>query len=281
MVHYECETCHSIFTMLSSFQKHMASPTACEKVLGKNIECTCGKMFTTEKSMNNHRVLKNCSKKDIENINDKLREFESMKEELETLKKEMNNKQGRPKKSIKNTHTANLNNSQNKTQNTNNSHNNNTNNVQNIIQTNYISFGHEELDKLTMAQKQWICSKSYGSLKECARLVHCNPNLPEQRNIFITNMKSDMGFIFKDGKLKVIDVDELLDDIILYRVGDLKVILSMEGLNILERHKEKVQELIDSVDRNDIAQIKKIKKELKILIYNENKMNKEMKRLKD
>jgi hypothetical protein len=131
-----------------------------------------------------------------------------------------------------------------------------------------------------MEEKQWICSKSYGSLSECTKMVNCNPNLPEQRNIFITNMKSDLGYVVQGGRLLVIDVDDLLDDIILYRVGDLKEILNIKGLKILQRHKEKVQALIDSVERNDIEQIKKIKKELKILIYNENKMNREVKLLK-
>jgi hypothetical protein len=255
--------------MLSGYKDHISRKNACNKNLNKLYECdNCKKKFTSMKGKKNHIKLI-CNNNELSNIREeliktkeKLKEYETMKEEIEILKTYIIKKPGRPKKVTNNTNC------------------NNTTNIQNIYNTQYVSFGNEELDKLSNDQKKWICSKSYGSLKECTKLMNCNPQLPEQQNVYITNIKSDFGYVMKEGKLKVIDIDDLLDDIILYRIGDLKIILEMEGLNILQRHKEKVEDLISSVEKNDIEQIKRIKKEIKILIYNENKMDKNIKSLK-
>lgn len=278
MVKYECEICNATFSILNGFQKHISSTGACTKVLNKKFNCSnCHKKFTTEKSMKYHiKTVCQVVLSELELIKNKLKNFENLKEELEETKDKLKvsenklnylqtyitKKPGRSKKVTNNTNC------------------NNTTNIQNIYNTQYVSFGNEELDKLSNDQKKWICSKSYGSLKECTKLMNCNPQLPEQQNVYITNIKSDFGYVMKEGKLKVIDIDDLLDDIILYRIGDLKIILEMEGLNILQRHKEKVEDLISSVEKNDIEQIKRIKKEIKILIYNENKMDKNIKSLK-
>ena len=304
MVNYECETCHAEFYMLSSFQKHMESIDACTKVLNKKFDCSsCDKKFTSEKSMKYHMKTK-CGvsitnpSNEIEIIKDKLKQFETIKEELndtkeklvesvaqiEDLKTKMKKGPGRPKKITTNANTNynqshNTNNTAN-TANTANNCNNTNNNVKNVFNFKFINLGGENFNRLTKKEKEWICSKSYGSLKECTKLVNCNPKFPEQRNVYVTNSKSDVGHSIEDDRLKLVDMDELMDDVILYRMGDLKMMLNSKDLKILDQHRERVGDLIRRIEANNPEQIKKIRKEIKLLIYNENKMDKDIKALK-
>jgi hypothetical protein len=313
MVNYECETCHAEFYMLSSFQKHMESIDACTKVLNKKFDCSsCDKKFTSEKSMKYHMKTK-CvvpitnPSNEIEIIKDKLNQFETIKYELlntkeqlketkeklvesvaqiEDLKIKIKKGPGRPKKITNNANTNTNYNHSNNTNNTNNTANianncNNTNNnVKNVFNFKFINLGGENLNRLTKKEKEWICSKSYGSLKECTKFVNCNPKFPEQRNVYVTNSKADVGHTIEDERLKLVDIDELMDDVILYRMGDLKMMLNSKDLKILDQHRERVGDLIRRIETNNPEQIKKIRKEIKLLIYNENKMDKDIKALK-
>jgi hypothetical protein len=301
MVQYECETCGALFNMLSSFQDHMVSMGACEKNLNKKFGCdNCDKKFTSIKGKKNHmKSFCNIEKQsEIEIIKDKLKEFETIKEELndtkeklvesvaqiEDLKTKMKKGPGRPKKITTNANTNynqshNTNNTAN-TANTANNCNNTNNNVKNVFNFKFINLGGENLNRLTKKEKEWICSKSYGSLKECTKLVNCNPKFPEQRNVYVTNSKSDVGHSIEDDRLKLVDMDELMDDVILYRMGDLKMMLNSKDLKILDQHRERVGDLIRRIEANNPEQIKKIRKEIKLLIYNENKMDKDIKALK-
>jgi hypothetical protein len=282
----------------------MESIDACTKVLNKKFDCSsCDKKFTSEKSMKYHMKTK-CGvsitnpSNEIEIIKDKLKQFETIKEELndtkeklvesvaqiEDLKTKMKKGPGRPKKITTNANTNynqshNTNNTAN-TANTANNCNNTNNNVKNVFNFKFINLGGENFNRLTKKEKEWICSKSYGSLKECTKLVNCNPKFPEQRNVYVTNSKSDVGHSIEDDRLKLVDMDELMDDVILYRMGDLKMMLNSKDLKILDQHRERVGDLIRRIEANNPEQIKKIRKEIKLLIYNENKMDKDIKALK-
>jgi hypothetical protein len=307
MVQYECETCGALFNMLCNFQDHIMRLDACEKNLNKKFGCdNCDKKFTSIKGKQNHmKLVCNIKKQnEIEIIKDKLNQFETIKDELlntkeqleetkeklvesvaqiEDLKTKMKKGPGRPKKITNNANTnTNYNQSHNtnNTANTANNCNNTNNNVKNVFNFKFINLGGENLNRLTKKEKEWICSKSYGSLKECTKLVNCNPKFPEQRNVYVTNSKSDVGHSIEDDRLKLVDMDELMDDVILYRMGDLKMMLNSKDLKILDQHRERVGDLIRRIEANNPEQIKKIRKEIKLLIYNENKMDKDIKALK-
>jgi PHD/YefM family antitoxin component YafN of YafNO toxin-antitoxin module/DNA-directed RNA polymerase subunit RPC12/RpoP len=93
---YECDNCGAEFVSIGPFKEHVLSDTACEKVKNKKFGClNCDKKFTTEKSMKYHikhscaNPMDNNNLLDIVIIKEKLKRFESVKEELEEAKQKL------------------------------------------------------------------------------------------------------------------------------------------------------------------------------------------------
>jgi hypothetical protein len=288
MSDYECTICGSTFKDITHLQIHITSKKGCEKHLNKKFECLyCDGKYTTKRAKEYHEEYRCSKRKNLDETQEnKNIDIVKLQEQLEKQQKEINelknsNKKGpgRPKKITTNSH-----NNTNTNTNTNTIHSNNTNtnnsNNNNMYQVNYISFGNENLERLSKKDKYEIGCSSYGSIKLLTKHVHCNPNIPDQRNVYITNMKSDLGYIIVDDKLIANDVDEILEDILLYRRGDLETILNDERIKISPKHRERCLDLLEKIKNGDEKQIKMVKNELKLLIYNENKMNKEIKKLK-
>ena len=300
MSHYECLECGKEYEDITGLQYHITSKLGCSININKIFECKkCGKKYTTKRAKDYHYKT-SCKKDELIILKE---QFEKTKEELEKTKEKLeesnkknidsNNqiqqlqtqikrKPGRPKKinNLNNCHnTNNTNNINNTTNNTTNNTNNITNN-NNIYQLTYVNFGEEELSKLTRTEKWDIGRSSYGSIQLLTKYVHCNPRLPEQRNIYIDDSKLESCFIIKDGKLILNELDEHLNDIITNRSSDLKLILKDKNVPIEPIHKERCLNLLNKIEQGDLKQIEKIKKELKYLIYNKNKMDDNIKKLK-
>ena len=74
---------------------------------------------------------------------------------------------------------------------------NNNINSGNIINNTFVKFGELEYQKvLNNSQIKQILNKQYQSLEESIKQIHFNEELPEYSNIFITNMKDDLAYIF-------------------------------------------------------------------------------------
>jgi hypothetical protein len=289
MSYYECLECGKEYKDVTDLQYHLTSKSGCSINNNKNFDCeNCGKSFTTKRAKDYHNKT-SCKKSDLIILKEQLEktkeDLEKTKEiliastnQIQQLQTQIKKKPGRPKKILNNCHnTTNNNNINNNT--TNNTTNNITNN-HNVYQLTYVNFGDEELSKLTNKEKLRIGSSSYCSLNLLTELVHCNPRLPEQRNIFINNYKLECCHTITDGKLELNDLDGKLDDIITNRSGDLIEILKDKNVPIEPIHKERCLDLLDKIKQGDPRQIEKIKKELKYLIYNKNKMDDNVKKLK-
>jgi hypothetical protein len=110
------------------------------------------------------------------------------------------------------------------------------------------------------------------SIVECAKYVHCNERLPEQNNACITNLRSNDGYIYKDGKFVVIKREELLNRIISHRMEDIRGIIEEGDIYIKKEHIEKIKDLLDKIDNEDKEQIDQIKQEIIHLLYNNREM---------
>jgi hypothetical protein len=250
----------------------MMRQSSCEKFLNKKYECSnCNKRFSSKNSLKIHikTICKDITNNyilndELEQVKNKLKEFEKIKEELEESKQKIENleneikkKPGRPKKITNNT----------------NCNNTNTTNIANQTINKYmiVSFGKEDLEKLTLNDKREILNSSYGAILKCAIKMNFNPEIPEQNNIFITNPKSDYAYKYEDGKFIAIKTNDLIDDLIYHRINDVRELVDQNNiLKISNKKIEKVNNLLNNIDDEKPNDINNLKKDLKLTLFNEN-----------
>jgi hypothetical protein len=96
----------------------------------------------------------------------------------------------------------------------NNNSNNTINNNGTIINNTFVKFGNEQLshllkhkDMLKIINKQCLC------IEESIKTIHFNKKLPEYNNIFITNMKDTIAYIFDGCKFILTSKDEVINNL--------------------------------------------------------------------
>ena len=199
------------------------------------------------------------------NINKINEQTEKLKEENELLKKEMIimkeqlmiliNKQCK-------IHPKTLNKINNTTINNDNKVINNTINI--------IALGNESLDTFFNKNKQIDFLKyRYQCLPQLIKEVHFNDKYPQFKNILITNTQTHIAYKYDkiEQKFIAIDKNELLEDIITERMGDIETFyeeleteLDEKTKNIIEKLKEKIE--------NDPSYKELKKNDIKLIIYN-------------
>ena len=95
--------------------------------------------------------------------------------------------------------------------------NNQLNNINNgsIINNTYVKFGDVEYEKiLNKKQIKQILSRPYQSLEDSIKEIHFNDDLPEYSNIFITNMKDDLAYVFNGSQFISVKKNEMLNELI-------------------------------------------------------------------
>lgn len=166
------------------------------------IKCEyCFTKFTRKDSLKKHnlrcKVKNNCG----ENI---IKKFEELSNELNQIKKQMGNQSNNTINNIG-------------------KQNNNINNG-NIIHNTFIKFGKLEYEKIfTEADICRILNNRMLSLEEGIKSVHFNPKKPEYGNIFITNMRDDLAYIF-DGKHFIsVSKNEMLNELVGIHIDEINI----------------------------------------------------------
>jgi hypothetical protein len=146
----------------------------------------------------------------------------------------------------------------------NNSGNMNTGTINNTI--NIMALGHENIDDvLTKTDKIAILNKKENALPYMIEMVHFNDKYPQFKNIAITNNRTKQAYVYDtDSKVfKLIDKDELIEELIEYRVCDIEDYY-INYKNELELPvKRKIEELIERRGEDDIT-----KDKIKLLLFN-------------
>jgi hypothetical protein len=108
-------------------------------------------------------------------------------------------------------------------------------------------------------------------LNELTRKIHFNPKFPEFHNIYIPRINERYGMIFMDDDWKIMDKDDLVDDI--YENKRAFVIENLETyINQLDEFKKKsLKRWLDRDDDDDEAVIN-TKNDIKKLLYDNRKM---------
>jgi len=115
--------------------------------------------------------------------------------------------------------------------------NNNTINNGTVINNTYVKFGSISHSKL-LSEKTIlnILSKPYQCIEESIKNIHFNKNLPEYNNIYITNMKDDIVYIFDGKKFISVKKNEVIEDLIDNHKEQIK--------DSFEEYKSKLREFI-------------------------------------
>ena len=273
-IQLNCMYCNKIFNRIDNLHRH------------ENNSCKKKEQVIKEK-----KELKEL--KEIEELKEKekLKEkFDTINSELIELKKillvQMNkNCKTHPKTLEKiNNALVNSNNTlKNKNNNNNNNNNNNTNTLTNnsgtINNYNIIALGKEDLvNVLNKNQQIDILNKQYKCLENMIQYIHFNDKFPQFKNILITNIMNNIGYIYDEKEKKFIATtkDNLLDTLIIHRMCDIEEFYQT-NINKLDKQTQKtIEKFIDKMEDSKTFS-KNRKKAIKLIIYNNiDKVTKEL-----
>ena len=251
-------------------QKNSISPQKTSKIK-KNIDLECRYCHKTYSRVDNlNRHIKVCKvKKSIENENLLLKkENEELKnkyklydEEIKSLKDQLLDVMNKQCKM----HHQTFNKIQNQLI---------SNNQYNNCTFNLVQLGEENLIKTLSKKEQLkVLNKKYKSLNYLIDYIHCNDKFPEFNNVIITNLQNNIAYMYDKDKKRFIakKKDDLIDDIIYYRMGDLEEFYDIQLDNLDIKTKEIINDVINKMDE-DNKFISKKKEEIKLVLYN-NKNN--------
>jgi hypothetical protein len=84
-----------------------------------------------------------------------------------------------------------------------------------INNTTIIKFGSVNINTvLTEKEVMNILYKPFLSTEECVKLIHFNDNRPQYNNIFITNLKDDLAYVYDGTKFITVTKNEVIMDLI-------------------------------------------------------------------
>jgi hypothetical protein len=239
MVEYKCEKCEKIFDAKGAYIRHINRKNPCDDI---GSQCKyCEREFSKRSYMKIH--MEKCKEKHPEKA-------------ITTINKDSSN----------DTITNNI-----KTMNHSTVNNN-------IIKITINPFLQDDMSKLSDKQKISIMKKCYMALPELIKQVNFNPNIPENHNMYISDIKSKYGRI-NDGKKWIIEkVDKLVDDVISKKKDDMEDLLDEFADDIPEKVIDKIRDVIETLDydplSDDIKDKEKIKfrkkiiDEVKMMLYN-------------
>jgi hypothetical protein len=151
---------------------------------------------------------------------------------------------------------------------------NNTNiQTQNNIQINQIivPFGNENLEKMTISEYKKLMIRGMNSVPEFVKYIHFNKDKPEYHNIYISNIRDSHVLIYDGNNWQLRDRDETIDQL----YNDKADILEMKFEEMLDKFDDRTIIMFRKflkIKDTDNEIVKKIKKELKIILYNNRKL---------
>ncbi len=152
-----------------------------------------------------------------------------------------------------------------------NNNNGNINNgtINNTYNINIIALGQENISELlSQQQKLNILNRKYQSLYHLIKLVHFNDQFPQFKNIAITNNKTNEAHLYDpDSKsFKVVDKNELITDLIEYRICDIEDFFLELKEELDETTKKIIEDVVDKRG-DDTDTIDRVK----LLVFNNKK----------
>jgi hypothetical protein len=133
---------------------------------------------------------------------------------------------------------------------------NNTNNgiINNgkIINNTFVKFGELDYEKvLNDNQIKSILNKQYQSLEESIKQIHFNEDIPEYNNVFITNLKDDIAYIFNGKQFISIRKNEMLNELIDTHIKEINLSLEKNKNNLNDKYVSRLEKFLDMLNDDD------------------------------
>jgi len=290
-IEYTCKICNKDYSSYKSLWNHNkkfhnTNVEIVEKnveIVEKNVEIVeknkslicefCNKLFNLRSTKSHHKKI--CKLANNNKIN-KIDQLEEKNKELETLKNTINELKNQVSLILKEKGKI-----HHKTLQKINNQLNNINNG-NIINNTFVKFGDLEYKKiLNNSQIKQILNKQYQSLEESIKQIHFNEDLPEYSNIFITNMKDDLAYIFNGKQFISVRKNEMIHELIDIHTKEINLSLEKNKNKLNEKYVSRLEKFLDMLNDDDTQftdnnnqrtypSYKAYKtNSLKLLIYNE------------
>jgi hypothetical protein len=232
-----------------TLQNSLQNPPTNDKVYGCKF---CGKVFSRKDNLRRH--IENRCKSASENVNYK-KMFLEMKNELLKEKKEF-------KKQI----TLLIDKVGNTTNNTTHNTTNNTTNITQNIQLN--SYGSENMKHITDILKTQMLKIPYHMIPKMIEAVHFNDDMPENKNISMSNVRDNKVKIFSNNKWIYRDKDETINDLVEGKYFILENHYENDKDKFNKEEQDHIDKFKDSFDEGDKSFVEKIKKDCELLLIN-------------
>jgi hypothetical protein len=204
---------------------------------------SCNKIFNRKDNLKRHEKtckIKENDDNEIENLKNTINE---MKEQIATILQEKGKVHHKTLQKINNQLTNNINN-----QLTNNGQINNGK----IINNTYVKFGDVDYQRiLDNKQVKHILNQQFMSIEESIKLVHFNKDLPEYNNVFITNMRDDIGYIFNGKEFISVKKNEMINELIDSHIKEINLSLEKHKNKLNEKYVTRLEKFLDMLNDDD------------------------------
>ena len=269
MKEYKCELCNAIFYRKDNLTQHLNKLRKCNIVT--DFSCKwCNKSLTSNFSLSRH--VTTCKvKENHEQLEMQMQAMDSeMAEKVRLLElkiielKEMVDNGINP---IASTQSGGINGNQNHTNHSlNNTTNTNSNNT-NVTNITINKYGYETLTHISPKKMTAIFRKCYESIPAFIMLKHFDKSAPQNRNVYIADLKSKYALTYDGNRWNITDRNDLLDE------------MYNENLYYLEgKYEENYEDLDDTTatkfrtfldSKDDDSTVKMVKDNIRKMLYNE------------
>nr|QBK89207.1 MAG: C2H2 type zinc finger protein [Mimivirus LCMiAC02] len=182
-------------------------------------------------------------------------------EQMEDLKKENKNIVKENKKLYKKVDT--LENGSNNNSNSHNNSHNNTTNVQNNI--NLLSFGNDNMEGISNEEIKKILKRGFKSIQLITKKTNFNPDIPENHNVYINNIKSQYAITYNKGRWELDKTEDVIDRIYDDKYGFLEQKYHELKNELKAYDRKKIERILDEYEG---VKVTEIFGEIRLILYN-------------